>query len=70
MTMPSELKVEQPLARTACGGTLHNPSAYPNAMFNGELIYFCNEACLNTFTENPTAFMAGEIEHPYCDNEK
>ena len=56
--------------KTACGGTLQDPSGYPSAMFRGELVYFCNTACLNAFLKAPEAFMAGEIEHPVEDVEK
>lgn len=38
-------------------------------MFHGEVVYFCNTACLNAFLEAPQAFMAGEIEHPVEDFE-
>jgi YHS domain-containing protein len=55
--------------KTACGGILHDPSRYPNALFKGELVYFCNNACLDAFQQAPEAFMAGEIEHPVEDVE-
>ena len=54
-------------AKTACGGALQDPSGYPSAMFHGELVYFCNTACLNAFLKAPEAFMAGEAEHPLED---
>jgi YHS domain-containing protein len=60
---------EARIAKTACGGILQDPSRYPTAMFHGELVYFCNNACLNTFLKAPQAFMAGEIEHPLDDLE-
>jgi YHS domain-containing protein len=50
--------------KTACGGILPDPSGYPSAIFKGELVYFCNNACLKAFLQAPQAFMAGEIEHP------
>jgi YHS domain-containing protein len=55
---------ETKTAKSACGGVLQASSNYPNAMFNGERLYFCNTACLNAFLQAPEAFMAGEIEHP------
>lgn len=58
-----------PLTKSACGGTLKDPSAYPSAMFNGERVYFCNQACLKAFLRTPEAFMAGEVEHPLDDEE-
>ncbi|MBN8654434.1 MAG: hypothetical protein J0M11_01765 [Anaerolineae bacterium] len=58
-----------PLIKSACGGTLKDPSAYPNAMFNGERVYFCNQACLKAFLSAPEAFMAGEVDHPLDDDE-
>jgi YHS domain-containing protein len=70
MTLPSNLNPKPLLAKTACGGTLQDPSLYPCAMFNGEKVYFCNEACLKAFKENPAAFMTGEIEHPSNNDEK
>lgn len=56
-------------AKTACGGTLQDPSGCPSAIFKGELVYFCNNACLIAFQQAPEAFMAGEIEHPVEDVE-
>lgn len=55
--------------KSACGGTLKDPSRYPNAMFNGERVYFCTNACLKAFLAQPEAFMAGEVEHPLDDDE-
>jgi YHS domain-containing protein len=56
-----------PIVKSACGGVLEDPSAYPSAMFNGERIYFCHAACLRAFLSAPEAFMAGEVEHPLED---
>ncbi len=50
--------------KSACGGSLKDPSLYPSADFHGETVYFCNTACLNAFLKSPEAFMAGEVEHP------
>ena len=58
---------EVSITKTACGGVLQDPSGYPSAMFKGELVYFCNNACLKAFMQAPEAFMAGEIEHPLED---
>jgi len=55
---------EEDPPKTVCGGIMMDPSQYPNAIFNGEKVYFCTAACLNAFVESPEAFMAGEIEHP------
>ena len=60
---------ETKITKSACGGVLQTSSNYPNAVFNGERVYFCNTACLNAFLEAPEAFMAGEIEHPVEDVE-
>lgn len=65
----TDLDPETQVAVTACGGVLQDPSKYPSAMFHGEVVYFCNTACLNAFLEAPQAFMAGEIEHPVEDFE-
>jgi YHS domain-containing protein len=53
-----------PPAKTACGGTLKRTDGYPSAMYGSELIYFCTQACLRIFEQNPCDFMAGKIEHP------
>ncbi len=66
MTKPTT-NFEAPIIKSACGGTLQNSSEYPSAMFKGELVYFCNNACLKAFMQAPEAFMAGEIEHPLED---
>ncbi|HNK62725.1 MAG TPA: hypothetical protein PKL78_02465 [Anaerolineales bacterium] len=58
-----------PEIKSACGGTLKDPSAYPSAMFHGERVYFCTKACLKAFLAEPEAFMAGEIEHPLEEDE-
>ena len=60
---------EQQEIKSACGGILKDPSRYPSAMFNGERVYFCTNACLKAFLKDPEAFMAGEIEHPLEDDE-
>ncbi len=66
--MSDQLQIPQPpIIKTACGGTINDPSAYPSADFNGEMIYFCTKACLKAFLSAPEAFMAGEIEHPLED---
>ena len=58
---------QSPIIKSACGGILKDPSAYPSAMFNGERVYFCANACLKAFLNAPEAFMAGEVEHPLED---
>lgn len=59
-----------PIAKTACGGTIKDdPSKYPSAMFSGERVYFCVEACLKAFLSDPEKFMTGEIEHPLDETE-
>ena len=50
--------------KTACGGTLKEPTQYPSAMYRGERVYFCTRDCLRVFEQDPDLFMAGEIEHP------
>lgn len=51
-------------AFTACGGILKDPSRYPNREYKGLQIYFCNEACLREFEEDPDGFMSGKVMHP------
>jgi YHS domain-containing protein len=53
-----------PEYRTACGGTIKDPTKYPSADYQGESIYFCTHACLRVFKEDPDAFMTGDVEHP------
>ena len=49
---------------TACGGAIQNPEHFPSAIFRGERVYFCTQACLGAYESDPERFMAGEIEHP------
>ena len=55
------------IVKTVCGGILAEPERYPSAVYRGEVIYFCTQACLRAFEQAPEAFMAGEIEHPLED---
>lgn len=66
MTDPTH---EPQLIKSACSGILKDPSRYPSAMFNGERVYFCTNACLKAFLSAPEAFMAGEVDHPLDDDE-
>jgi YHS domain-containing protein len=50
--------------KTACSGTLKRTEGFPSAMYGGERIYFCTQACLRVFEQNPGDFMAGKLEHP------
>lgn len=50
--------------KTACGGSIKDPSKYPSAEYRGERVYFCTAACLLAFEQAPDGFMAGDIEHP------
>ena len=63
----TDLTQEPQEIKSACGGILKDPSRYPSAMFNGERVYFCANACLKAFLNAPEAFMAGEVEHPLED---
>jgi len=64
--MPEKLKKKQlpPGHYTACGGRIQEPERYPSAVFRGQKIFFCNEACRQAFESDPERFMAGDIEHP------
>ncbi|MFN8414281.1 MAG: hypothetical protein U0Z26_18010 [Anaerolineales bacterium] len=57
------------LKKSACGGTLQNPSVYPSSEYQGEIVYFCNVSCMKAFLKSPDAFMAGEVEHPNSEEE-
>jgi YHS domain-containing protein len=46
---------------------LKDPTNYPSAMYRGERIYFCTQACLHVFAQDPDPFIAGEVEHPLDD---
>ncbi len=50
--------------QTACGGLITDPNRYPSALYRGERVFFCTQACLRAFQSDPDRFMAGEIEHP------
>jgi YHS domain-containing protein len=65
--MNSISEPKQQEVKSACGGVLTDPSKYPSAEFNGEIVYFCANACLQAFLRAPEKFMAGEIEHPLED---
>jgi YHS domain-containing protein len=57
-SLPAELEF-----KTVCGGKIKNPSKYPSSNYEGEQVYFCTQACLETFLLAPDPFMTGEIEH-------
>lgn len=63
------MTIEKQITQTVCGGKIKEPEKYPTAEYHGERIYFCNNACLRAFAQNPDAFMAGEVEHPSEDEE-
>ena len=60
----------KPQYKTACGGRLKDPANYPSAIYRGERIYFCKQACLRIFEQDPDPFMAGEIKHPIHEGEE
>ncbi|HKJ37763.1 MAG TPA: YHS domain-containing protein [Anaerolineales bacterium] len=63
----TESKSEGPgktTAITACGGKLNNPANYSSVEYLGKTVYFCKQACLRVFKDDPVAFMAGDVEHP------
>ena len=49
--------------QTACGGDIEDPQDYPNALYQGKRIYFCNQNCERAFHSNPDGFMDGEVDH-------
>ena len=59
-----------PRYKTACGGFIKDPARYPSAEFHGEKVFFCRQACLLVFLENPEPFMAGKIAHPLEEVDK
>lgn len=60
----NEIVSPGPEFQTTCGGKIKDPSKYPSALYRGERVYFCTQACLDTFLQGPDPFMAGEVEHP------
>ncbi|MCX6078147.1 MAG: YHS domain-containing protein [Chloroflexi bacterium] len=54
--------------KTACGGSITEPSKYPSAEYRGEMVYFCTNACKRAFDQAPDDFMTGEIVHPIDDD--
>jgi YHS domain-containing protein len=61
--MENRKETTEPIV-TTCGGLLEHPEKYPRAQFEGKWVYFCTQACLDAFKQNPSAFMRGEIPHP------
>jgi YHS domain-containing protein len=51
-------------AKTACGGTLKNTDGWVRAIYQGKLVYFCSESCLQVFQQHPDDFISGTIDHP------
>ncbi len=49
---------------SVCGGKLDEPEKYPSADYQGRRVYFCTQACLRAFEQDPERFIAGEIDHP------
>jgi YHS domain-containing protein len=43
---------------TVCGRTITgDPSFFPQAIYNGEIIYVCTEICLHIFQDDPVRFI-------------
>jgi YHS domain-containing protein len=55
----------EPIYKTACGGTLRDPSNYLSALYHDDQVYFCTRACRRVFEKDPDSFMAGKVEHPF-----
>lgn len=51
-------------AKTACGGILKSTDGWPRAIYQGKLVYFCSESCLQVFQQHPNDFISGKIDHP------
>ena len=63
MDTPPEPKPAEAHPRTAfttvCRRTIHNnPVYYPQAEYQGRIIYFCTEFCLDAFKADPDRFYA------------
>ena len=47
---------DQPV--TACGrGIPGDPAYYPRALHEGQVLYFCTQACLDAFRRDPQRFL-------------
>jgi xanthine dehydrogenase accessory factor len=46
-----------------CGMTINDSSEFQSKLENGRILYFCCEACKNTFNDDPAKFLVLE-EHP------
>ena len=58
----------EPIVKTVCGGVLTDTEKYPSAEYRGVRVYFCTQACLRAFENDPDVFMNGEVEHPLEDD--
>ena len=53
---PSSPNAPEPL-RTVCGRMLTtDPANYPQAVYQGKVIYFCTEYCLDAYNADPERF--------------
>ena len=62
--MDKSINENKPQYKTACGGTLKDPTNYPKGVYHGSEVYFCTLACFHAFEHDPDPFMAGEVKHP------
>jgi YHS domain-containing protein len=59
-----EENLSKPVKKTVCGSEIDDHDQYPSALYRGEIVQFCTDACLRAFQGDPDRFIAGEIEHP------
>jgi len=64
-----EQNENETVIKSICGGVLTEPEKYPSALYEGKHLYFCTRACLRVFQQNPQAFLDGEVEHPFEEDE-
>lgn len=54
----------EPEFKTARGEDIKDLSKYPGELYRGVRVYFCTQACLDVFLQDPDPLMAGEVEQP------
>lgn len=53
---PALTRRDQPV--TVCGrGIPGDPAYYPRALHQGQVLYFCTQACLDAFQSDPQRFL-------------
>lgn len=59
MGTPSNTSPPETVCRRVITG---DPAYYPHVEYQGEVIYFCTEACLHAFLEDPERFLEVHVK--------